>query len=94
MPCEHGFVQEEEAEEFAEALKNEIKEHGEYIVAVKPVSCLAANEWMIWPLFTPKYIALTFVFQSGEPAPLPSKALEYPWPPVSTRQGPPISAVG
>ncbi len=29
MPCEHEFVQEEEAEEFAEALKNEIKEHGE-----------------------------------------------------------------
>ncbi len=29
MPCEHEFVQEDEAEEFAEALKNEIKEHGE-----------------------------------------------------------------
>jgi len=29
MPCEHEFVQEEEAEEFAEALKKEIKEHRE-----------------------------------------------------------------
>jgi len=29
MPCEHEFVQEEEAEEFAEALKKEINEHGE-----------------------------------------------------------------
>jgi hypothetical protein len=29
MPCKHEFVQEEEAEQFAEALKNEIKDHGE-----------------------------------------------------------------
>jgi len=29
MPCEHEFVKEVEAEEFAEALKNEIKERGE-----------------------------------------------------------------
>ncbi len=29
MPREHEFVKEVEAEEFAEALKNEIKEHGE-----------------------------------------------------------------
>jgi len=29
MPCEHEFVQGEEADEFAKALKKEIKEHGE-----------------------------------------------------------------
>jgi len=29
MPCKHDFVQEDEAEQFAEALKDEIKEHGE-----------------------------------------------------------------
>lgn len=29
MPCKHDFVQEEEAEQFAETLRNEIKEHGE-----------------------------------------------------------------
>jgi hypothetical protein len=29
MPGKPEFVEEEEAEQFAEALKNEIKEHGE-----------------------------------------------------------------